>query len=417
MNAIHKMNKLSKKAKFLLLVAMLNLAGMNVAATFVNVFLMRATENNLTLVIVQNMMNHLVTVLAFVLGASLLSKMSITWIMRLGLGSTIFYHLSILILREHISTVIVPLGILSGIGIGLFWFAMNILIGDVVGIEEQGKFFSYQQTVGFIFGVVIPAISGFIIVQFTELTGYYILFGISIALLLVALYLIKNLPSFMSDKKINILKVLKLRGNPYWEANKFLNFAGGLKNAVQAMILMLFAFILFQNEEVIGNFTSLSAMFGIVSTLWFAKKFHPSKQRLFYLVTSLASFATFVLLAIFPQQLTMIFAWIMIGITQNWGQSIASTVRFQLSQKAGDGFHQNEYIVTSEFPIALGRLVGLLVALGVTQVMNYEIDAYRILFVVIGATWMVEYFVINKQIGWLNGEDEANNVNIEEKNN
>ena len=49
--------RLSKETKFLLIVGMLYLAGTSIAMTFVNVYLVRVT-NNINIIIIKNIINY-----------------------------------------------------------------------------------------------------------------------------------------------------------------------------------------------------------------------------------------------------------------------------------------------------------------------------------------------------------------------
>jgi YQGE family putative transporter len=398
------MQKLSRQSFFLLILAMLNNAGLIVATTFVNVFLMRSTNNSIGLIILQNMLNFSVLLVAFVGGTKLLAKMNITTILKIGIVSQALYYLAILVLRNHIATFIIPLGIFSGLGGGLYWFATNLLIGRYVKESEQGRFFSYQQTFGFVFGVVIPALSGFLIVQFDDLMGYYILFGIAIVLFISGYFLVGNISGFTAQTKMQVLGVLKLKGNDYWQASKLVNFSNGFKMAVQGMIFTLFAFSIFQNEDIMGRFTSMSALIGVFSSLWFARRSKMNNQKQYYFLTTLFMLVTFLLLAFFPNKISMVVAWVIFGAVQSWGNTILRGVTYQLSLRAKNGFEQNEYIVATEFPLALGRMVGLTFSLLLTRLLNSTMDAYRILFVFIGLCWLFEYLIMDKKVRWFKDE-------------
>lgn len=397
-------SKMTSKAKFLLAVAMLFSAGNSVASTFINVFLMRSTHNSIDLVIWQNILNYLVLLIAFVSGTKLLAKLSITKIFRIGIAANALYYVIILLMRNNLLPFIVPLGIFSGLGQGLYWFSLNLLIGDIVQENSQAKFFSYQQMMSFIFGVAVPMLSGFLIVHLSGLTGYYILFGLSIFLFLAGIFLIRNISGFKTENKMNIWGVLKLHGNRYWEANSLLSFSMGFKGAVNSLVFILFAYLMFKNESTIGNFTSLQALLSVASALIFAQTFQKKHTRPVYFITCSLSLLGFLLLALFPNPVMMIFGFVIFGIIQSWGSAIANAMNYQLASRAKNGFSQREYIVASEFPIAAGRVLGLLLALVLTQILPSTLTAYRLLFVAIGLIWMLEFIIVDKKVAWLQNE-------------
>ena len=400
------MSKLTKESKFLLSVGILATAGMMVANTFVNVFLIRATDGNLGLIITQSMINFITLLIAFVGGSKLLAKISITTLLRMGIASMAFYFITILLLQDNVSTFLIPLALFNGLGGGLYWFSTNILIAKVIKEDEQGRYFGFQQTAGSIFGVATPVISGFIITRFTDLTGYYILFGIAFMLFLAAAFMIKNVPGFTSDNKIHVTQVLKLKGNRYWNACKLFTFTSALKNAINGQVFMLFAFLIFVNEGVMGNLLSATALVTVFSSFWFAKTSKRSNQQPFYFLTAVVMSIMYVLLALFPYLPVLIAAFVVFAVIQNWANTILQSVIFQLTSRAKGDFVQNDYLVALEFPTALGRVLGMAVALLLIHLVAYDMHVYRILFVVIAICWVLEYFVIEMQVKWFRNELE-----------
>lgn len=398
------MTKLTKESKALLTVSMLLTAAMATVGTFINVFLLRATDGDVGLIIIQNMIVFTTLWLAFVGGSKILAKISITALLRFGLLSLAFYFAVILLLQNHLETFLIPLAIFHGFGSGLYWFATNLLIAKVIKETEQGRYFGYQQTAGSILGVVTPAVSGFVITRFTDLTGYYILFGIALILFALAILMTKKIPDFLLTKKIHIYDVLKLKGNRYWNAGKTFRFVIAVREAINGQIFMLFAFIIFQNEGVIGNIVSATALITVFSSLWFARIYKRKNQQYFYLATTFTMMLIYLLLALFPYIPVLIAAWIVFGFIQSWAATIIPSMIFQLASRAKGGYEQNDYLVALEFPTTLGRIIGLTVSLLLIHFIASDMHVYRFLFVVIAFAWILEYIVIEKQVKWFRDE-------------
>ena len=407
------MAKLTKESKFLLIVGILATAGMMVANTFVNVFLLRATEGNLGLLIIQNMINFITLLIAFIGGSKLLAKISITTLLKVGIASMAFYFIAILILQDNVAQFLIPLALFNGLGGGLYWFSTNLLIAKVIKESEQGRYFGYQQTAGSIFGVLTPAVSGFIITRFTDLTGYYILFGIAFILFALGIVMIKNIPGFTSNTKIHVYGVLKLKGNRYWDACKFFTFVNSLKDAIDNQIFMLFAFLIFTNEGTIGNLLSSTAILTVFSSFWFAKIYNRKNQQPFYLVTAGIMMVMYLLLAIFPYVPVLLALWITFALIQNWAGTILQSVVFQLTSRAKGDYEQNDYLVALEFPTALGRIVGMSIALLLIHLIASDMHVYRILFGIIALAWILEYVIIEKQVKWFRDELEHDEETVD----
>ena len=395
---------MGEKAKLLLSVAMLSVAGMSVANTFVNVFLIRATDGNITMMLLQNIVHFVTLLVAFVSGSKLLTKISITWIFRFGVIAMSLYYIGILIAQDDVGSFLIPLGIINGLGGGFFALSLNLLVSKTVSENEQGRYFSYQQMAGFIFGVVTPVLSGFIITRFADLTGYYFLFAISIIFFILSAVMIRGIKGFTVERKMQIFKVLQLRENKYWEASKYFSFFMGFRLSIEGQITMVFAFLILANEQIIGNISSVSALIAVISSLWFAKTLTAEKEKSFYFVTAILMLIMNITLALFPNRYILMIVWIGFAAIRNWGDTIYRTMLFKLTDRAKGGFEQSEYLVAVEFPLCFGRVVGLTTALAITFVIQMGLIAYQILFVMVGISWIIEYSVVQIKIKWLRNE-------------
>jgi Major Facilitator Superfamily. len=393
---------LSKGTKFLLLIGMLYLAGTNIAMTFVNVYLIRITDN-IGLIIMQNILNYIALLGAFICGTKLISKINLKTILRIGVFSTAIYYLSILLLQENTAMFLIPLGVFNGIGQGLYYFSFNLLVGQVVNEAEQGKFFSFQQTFSYLFGVIVPIISGYIITQFTELTGYYLLFSMSVLLFILGAIMIKEIPGFKLKQEINVSEVLKVKNNVYWDTNKYYNFSNGIREAIFNQIFIVFAFSILNNEQTIGKYSSLMAFIGVLSATFIASRFNRENQKQFHLVGACVLLLAFLFLGISKSSLSLLFAYICLGLIHCWNKTIFQSMKYQLSSRAKGGYLQYDYIVASEFPVALGRIIGLMFALILCSVMEL-ITAYRLLIIFVGIISLIDYYIINKKVNWLQGK-------------
>ena len=211
---------ITSDARFLLKIVILFSTGGTLASKFLNVFLIRAT-GSITLIVGQSILFATATLLAFLLGTKLLAKINVTTVLRVGIFLILLYYLMILIFQNWISFFLIPLGIVNGLGNGFYWCAVNILLGRLVSDENRGKFFGLQKVFGNLFGIFIPTISGFVIISFANFTGYYMLFSAAVLLLLCTVFLSFKMTGFTSENQLDALPILKVKGNKYWDANKW----------------------------------------------------------------------------------------------------------------------------------------------------------------------------------------------------
>lgn len=396
------MKYISKETRYLLLVGMLYLAGTNIAMTFVNVYLIRLT-NNIGFIIIQNILNYTALLLTFITSTKLIHKLDLKVILDIGIISTSLYYLSILMLQKEASTLLIPLGIFNGIGQGFYYFSFNLLIGKLVSENEQGRFFSYQHSFSYIFGVITPSVSSFIIARFTTLTGYYILFSFAVLLFVLGMMISRNIGPFNENKDIRMIEALKVKHNKYWDTLKYYSFSNGVRESIYNQIFTVFAYTIINSEQIIGNCNSLMAFIGIFSSICIASHIIRNNQKQYHLIASIIYFVICVLLGATKSFIMLVIFYILMGLIYCWNNTIYQSMKYQLSNFAATTLTPYEYITVSEFPIALGRITGLSFALILCQLMT-PINAYGLLMIIDGSIWLIDHVVIDKKVQWLEGE-------------
>ena len=121
------------------------------------------------------------------------------------------------------------------------------------------------------------------------------------------------------------------------------------------------------------------------------------------LIASMIYFGIMSLLGIFQSPKILLITYILLGVVYCWNQTIFQSVKFQLAKIANNNYNQYEYIVASEFPIALGRIIGLSISLITCSLFSLN-NAYRFLIIFNGTLWLIDHFIINKKVQWLEKE-------------
>jgi len=395
--------RLSKQATILLGVGMLFTSGLVIASTFVNVYLIRLT-NNMGLMILQNVVNYCFLLGAFLFGSVYVKRGSIVNLIRLGIISTVLYYSCILLLKEKASTYLIYLGAFNGIGAGLYYFAFNILVGKLTTDNERAKFFSYQQSFSYVFGIVAPSISGYVIAMFSELTGYYVLFGTSVFVFIIGIILSFLLNNVSTEKRYSVVPILKLKNNKYWNTSKYYNVTYGLREAIYGQIFTVFAYLIITTEKTVGQLGSIMSLIGVASSILIASKFTLKTQKKYQYVYSVGYFISLGMSAIFANKTMLIVTYILNGIIICWAMTIFSTMKYQLSNRASDEKHSSgDFIIACEFPMAVGRISGLLIFFVLNSFFG-GFELYRFLLFAISLMPMLDSFIINKKINWLESE-------------
>ena len=395
---------LSKNASILIAMGCLFMAGVMIASTFVNVYLLRLT-GTMGLMILQTIANYFMILSGFLIGTYYTQKGgNMLNLLRIGIGSIMLYYTLILILKEKASTYLVFLGLLNGIGQGFYYFTFNILVGQLLNDVERPQFFGYQSSFSYIFGVLAPSISGAIIVRFSQLTGYYVLFGATVVVLVLSIIFSKQLRKVGTDQKYTIFPVLLEKGNKFWNLNKYVNFTNGVTQAIYGQIFTVFAYLIISDESIIGNLSSTMSLIGVVSSLFIASKFTtPDKQKKFHFLYCIGYMVALGGLGLLANKVSLYAAYIILGLVTCWYNVIYQNQKYQFSNRAVGKFTQSDYIITTEFPIAAGRISGLVIFFILNSLFE-GVMIYRILLVAITFIPFLDHYVVQKAANWLREE-------------
>ena len=393
------MNKLSKDSLTLLIIGCLFNAGLTIAATFVNVYLIRLT-NNMGLMILQNIANYVMIICGFVFGTYYTKKGGkMLNLLRVGVLGVVSYYAMVLFLKEKAADYLIILGLFYGIGQGFYYFTFNLLIGKLLKAHEQSKFFGFQQSFSYFFGTIAPTISGYIIVRFTELTGYYVLFGTAVLVYFLAIVFSVRLKNVEINETFSLLPVLKERGNKYWNLLKFTGFTFALRDVIYGQIFTVVAYLIISNESTIGNLTSIMSLIAVFSSIVIASKFTFKTHKKYHLLYCIGFAISLGCLGIFASPLALCVSFVINGIVIVWNNVIYSSYVYQSAEFASGTYTKSDYIVSVEFFLAAGRTLGLLIF----YVLNLFIDGfilYRILLVAITVLPFIDHFVIDKKVQW-----------------
>lgn len=112
---------------------------------------------------------------------------------RSGVLLTAVQYAALLALGDRADRFVLPLGLLAGIAGGIYWFAMNTYLYDLVGARERLLYYGSNQALTAAAGVALPLVGG-LIISHLGAGGYDVVFAASGAGYLVALVIGRGLP-------------------------------------------------------------------------------------------------------------------------------------------------------------------------------------------------------------------------------
>ncbi|HYK74216.1 MAG TPA: MFS transporter, partial [Pseudoneobacillus sp.] len=246
--------ELTKDLTLLLFIGGLYSLSIALSNTFVNIYLWKQSGKffdlgiyNLSIVILQP--------ITFILAGRWAKKVDRVIVLRIGVIFLALFYLSVLSIGEHASHFLILLGSLLGMGYGFYWLAFNVLTFEITEPETRDFFNGFLGILGSTGGMVGPFAAGFIISRLTGFTGYSIIFGISLALFSLAVFLSFSLKRRPASGKYTFIRIIQERkNNNNWRLITNANFFQGLREGTFVFIISVFVFLSTGSELALGTF-------------------------------------------------------------------------------------------------------------------------------------------------------------------
>lgn len=380
----------------LLLIGGLYSLSVALSNTFVNIYLWKQSGRyvdiglyNLTVVVLQP--------LTFILAGRWAKKVDRVIVLRIGVIFLASFYLAVLISGTNASTYLLLLGSLLGIGYGFYWLAFNVLTFEITEPETRDFFNGFLGVLASIGGMIGPISAGFIISRFEEFTGYSLVFGLSLTLFSLAVFLSFFLKRRPSKGLYMFIKIIRQRReNSNWRQVTNAHFFQGLRDGMFAFVISIFVFISTGSELALGTFGLVNSGISFLS-YYFISRFIQKQQRkqaifiggliLFVSLSLLIFDLSFIKLLIYAAIIAVAYPLVLVPYL-----SLTYDVIGQ-SWRAAD--MRIEYIVVRELFLNLGRVVSITSFL-IAMVLFNEQKVMPYLLVILGSGYMLIHFFIRK---------------------
>lgn len=388
--------KLTKDLSLLLIIGGLYSLSVALSNTFVNIYLWKQTGEfsdlalyNLAIVILQP--------LTFILAGRWAKKVDRVKVLRIGVTFLAVFYLMVLITGKNASTYLLLLGALLGVGYGFYWLAYNVLTFEITEPETRDFFNGFLGILSSTGGMIGPIAAGFIITRFEKFTGYSIVFGISLSLFALAVFLSFSLKPRPASGKYCFKKILaERRQNENWRLITNAHFFQGLREGTFLFIISVLVYISTRSELALGTFGLINS--GISFIVYFAasrliKKNMRKKAILFGgIILYLAVFLivwdiSYVKLLIYAAMIAVAYPILLVPYMSTTYDIIGT------AWKAAE--MRIEYIVVREIFINLGRIVSILSFLAAVTWFN-EKESIPILLLFLGAGHSLIYLFVRR---------------------
>ncbi len=383
--------------RLLLVIQGMFAAATALSGTFINVYLWKVS-NDYALIGWFSLASQVSNVVTFWLAGKWVKEYNKMNSLRVGIVVSAAFYMFVLLLQKQAVDYVLLLGTVQGIGSGLFWLAFNVVYFEVTSPETRDRFNGFAGLLNSGASMLAPWISGLLITQMKNTSGYKFIFTLSLIIFLIGV-----ITSFFLKKRrvegtyewFHAMVRMKQKRNPWRLAVPAL-MAQGVREGVFVFLIGLMVFVATNNEMQVGNYFLITSAVALVSYLILGKWLKPERRMAGMLLGSIM-----LIMVILPFFWDVNYTTLLIfGI----GTSIfiplfiipmTSSVFDIIGRDQESASHRVEYVVLRELGLNIGRISGILLFIAVLswrkdpQVMNW-------LILIIGSSPIAAWYYMNR---------------------
>lgn len=270
---------------------------MNIAATFVGIYVYKINHSFETLILF-SLIYFSATLVGFSGAWSLVSKLQINikYLFYFSYASFIFGYLLLLLWWGESAAFLY--GACSGLGVGLYFNGIHVQ--ELANIQDQERdFYSSLLSMGkSLIKVITPFLVAalFLFAEAVETDAYLMIFSLIPLLFLASMTAIHKVPDYIPQKiqRADIKNFFNIK--KYWIGH-LVFLITGLQDAMLHVILPLIGFFLLKTEVNIGVFQGILGLLSVVLVMWLALKRTPKNRWAYVRLFGGLLFAVFLLFA------------------------------------------------------------------------------------------------------------------------
>jgi YQGE family putative transporter len=388
--------EINKDLKLLLLIGGLYSLSVALSNTFVNVYLWKQ-KSDYTTIALFNLFIVIAQPIIFILAGRWAKQVDRIIVLRLGVFFLSIFYLVVLLLGTLAVKYVMLLGALLGIGFGFYWLAFNVLTFEITEPETRDIFNGFFGLLGSFAGMIGPFLAGWIITKMENLTGYTLIFGISLGLFVTAVILSFFLKRRSAAGRFQLLHVIRWKevsGN--WKRILLGNAAQGLREGSFPFLITIWIFVAAGSELAIGTFSLITSavalIFYYITGRFVSKKYRKASILISSIVLSgavwiIAFHLTFPTLMTYGVIVSIAFPILIVPFV---------SMTYDVIGKAKHAAEWRiEYVVARELFLNAGRIVSILFFIATVMLFDAE-KALPYFILILGNAQMLLYLFIRK---------------------
>ncbi|WP_342565160.1 MFS transporter [Paenibacillus sp. FSL R7-0345] len=387
------------QAALLLAVNGLYLLASVLAGTFLNVYLWKARQDY-SMIGWFAFSQQVAVGLSFWLAGKWVKEHYKMNALRLGIAVSGIFYLLVLWIGENAASYIWPLGLTLGVSIGLFWLAYNIIYFEITDARNRDHYNGWMGLLGSLTGIVGPFLSGWLISRLEGQRGYRVVFIVSLSIYAAAAVLsffLKKRKSEGAYLWLEPWRELRRSGSGWRPVAGALLFQG-IREGVFSFLIGLLVYIAAQTESKLGQFALITSAVSLVSYYAAGKWFKPRYRSSGMLIGGILLVAVIIPLLWKLSYGTLLLMGIGTSLCIPLYMLPMTSISFDLMGESAESASKRvEWVVLRELSLMSGRLLGMLVFIGVLSVSSSTL-VIIILMLALGAAPLGSWLVLRRRL-------------------
>lgn len=386
--------KISKDLKLLLLIGGLFALSVALSNTFVNIYLWKQKGDYITIAL-YNLFIVLVQPMVFILAGRWAKQMDRVIVLRLGVFFLLVFYLVVLLLGDVAGKYAILLGVLLGIGFGFYWLAFDVMTFEITEPDTRDIFNGFFGLLSSFGGMIGPFFAGWVITRLENTTGYTVIFGVSLALFVLAVVLSFFIQQRTVHGKFELWHAVKWgEVSANWKRILLANVFQGMREGSFVFLVTIWVFVTTGSEMAIGTYSLVTSAVALVFYYVAGRYISPQFRKHYILGATVVLF-----LAIWFIVFDLTFWKLMsYGVLISIAFPILMVPFLSMSYDVmGKAFKAKEwrieYIVSRELFLNAGRILSILAFMGTVLLFDPE-QALAYYIVIFGSVQMLLYVCI-----------------------
>jgi YQGE family putative transporter len=360
------LQRLNPNARTVLFLSLLYHTADALCSVFVSVYLYKKSLD-FQVVCIHYLVIYAVVPVFFLLAGWYAQVRDRTHVARFGLFLHVVYYSLILYLQDDAPDYAVPLGALLGVTFGFFWAGFNTFNFDFTKSGERDYYFGLLTALRLGINTLGPFAAG-VLIGFmpSDDTGYLVVFGLAVVLYTAAMIYSFRIPSDATRRPFEIKRALfppRVLGD--WRKMMLAAFTIAGAYHLFYVLLGLLMYLETENEFLVGSYTAIQGLVGIVMAVILGRILKPSNRWIAMLAgTILLLAAGSVVFAYLSVTTLVIFVFLRALSLPLFSVPHSAVMLSVVEKSVREPYERIEFICALEVPLAIGRVFFMICLMG-----------------------------------------------------